>query len=46
MRTTAWVGDVDLQVEANMVFDVDAAVEMDWKQKREEAVVGDLDGVT
>jgi len=44
MRTTAWVGDVDLQVEANMVFDVDAAMEIDWKPKRER-VVDNLDEV-
>jgi len=35
MRTTAWVGDGDLQVEG---FDVDAAMETDWKPKREGVV--------
>jgi hypothetical protein len=32
MRTTACVGDVDLQVEANMVFDVEAVRDMDWRR--------------
>ena len=36
MRTTACAGDVDLQVKANIVFDVDAAMEMDWSRKGEE----------
>ena len=44
MRTTACVGDVDLQVEANTVFDVDAAMEMDWNRIGEGAV-GDYDEV-
>jgi hypothetical protein len=43
IRTTACAGDVDLQVEANMVFDAEAAMDMDWNQ--DEKTVGDIGDV-